>query len=115
MVRVRQVFAHYDRDSPAVGDFKHCPSCGTPLPLREIAGRLRPACPGCGFVQFRNPLPTVSVLVVEGDRVLLGQRGGHPGKGTWSFPSGYVDYEEGSLGTTQLPGIRDGVVDEHRR
>jgi ADP-ribose pyrophosphatase YjhB (NUDIX family) len=37
------------------------------------------------------------VLVVDGDRVLLGQRGGSPGKGTWSLPSGYVDYEEDFL------------------
>jgi 8-oxo-dGTP diphosphatase len=39
------------------------------------------------------------VLVVDGDRVLLGKRGGSPGKGTWSFPSGYVDYEEDFLTT----------------
>jgi 8-oxo-dGTP diphosphatase len=36
---------------------------------------------------------------VEGDRVLLGKRGGSPGKGTWSFPSGYIDYEEDFLTT----------------
>jgi ADP-ribose pyrophosphatase YjhB (NUDIX family) len=35
--------------------------------------------------------------VVDGDRVLLGKRGGHPGKGTWSLPSGYIDYEEDFL------------------
>jgi 8-oxo-dGTP diphosphatase len=39
------------------------------------------------------------VLVVDGDRLLLGKRGGNPGKGTWSFPSGYVDYEEDFLTT----------------
>jgi hypothetical protein len=57
----------------------------------------RPACSNCGFVQHRNPAPTVSVLVVDEDRVLLGKRGGHPGKGTWSLPSGYVEYEEDFL------------------
>jgi 8-oxo-dGTP diphosphatase len=31
--------------------------------------------------------------------VLLGRRGGSPGKGTWSFPSGYIDYEEDFLST----------------
>jgi ADP-ribose pyrophosphatase YjhB (NUDIX family) len=36
---------------------------------------------------------------VDGDRVLLGRRGGKPGKGTWSFPSGYIDYEEAYLDT----------------
>jgi 8-oxo-dGTP diphosphatase len=29
--------------------------------------------------------------------VLLGKRGGSPGKGRWSLPSGYVDYEEDFL------------------
>jgi 8-oxo-dGTP diphosphatase len=31
--------------------------------------------------------------------VLLGRRGGSPGKGTWSLPSGYIDYEEDFLTT----------------
>jgi 8-oxo-dGTP diphosphatase len=39
------------------------------------------------------------MLVVDGDRVLLGKRGGSPGRGTWSLPSGYVDYEEDFLTT----------------
>jgi 8-oxo-dGTP diphosphatase len=31
--------------------------------------------------------------------VLLGKRGGNPGKGTWSLPSGYIDYQEDFLTT----------------
>ena len=99
MVQVKQVFAHYDRSGPLAGGFKHCPSCGTPLALAESGDRPRPTCSNCGFVQYRNPAPTVSVLVVDGDRVLLGKRGGSPGKGTWSLPSGYVDFEEDFLTT----------------
>jgi 8-oxo-dGTP diphosphatase len=34
---------------------------------------------------------------INGDRVLLGKRGRHPRQGTWSLPSGYVDYEEDFL------------------
>jgi 8-oxo-dGTP diphosphatase len=41
----------------------------------------------------------VSVLVVAGGRVLLGKRGGEPGKGTWSLPSGYVEYEDDLIST----------------
>jgi 8-oxo-dGTP diphosphatase len=96
-VRVKQVFAHYERGDSLEGGFKFCPSCGRPLVLRQSGDRLRPACSNCGFVQYRNPAPTVSVLVVDGDRVLLGKRGGSPGKGRWSLPSGYVDYEEDFL------------------
>jgi len=29
----------------------------------------------------------------------LGKRGGHPGKGTWSLPSGYIEYEDDFLTT----------------
>lgn len=67
--------------------------------MAESGHRLRLACSSCGFVQHRNPAPVVSILVVDGDRVLLGKRGGSPGKGTWSFPSGYIDYEEDFLTT----------------
>ena len=98
-MQVKQVFAHYERGDQLVGGFKHCPFCSTQLVLIESGHRLRPACSSCGFVQHRNPAPTVSILVVDGDRVLLGKRGGSPGKGTWSFPSGYIDYEEDFLTT----------------
>jgi 8-oxo-dGTP diphosphatase len=98
-VRVKQVFAHYEPGDPLAGDFKYCPFCSTPMVVVESGHRPRPACVSCGFVQHRNPAPVVSIVVVEGDRVLLGRRGGIPGRGTWSFPSGYVDYEEDFLAT----------------
>lgn len=93
-VRVKQVYAHYEPGDQLVEGFTYCPFCSTPLVLAESGHRLRPTCSSCGYVQHRNPAPTISVLVVEGDRVLLGRRGGSPGKGTWSLPSGYIDYEE---------------------
>jgi 8-oxo-dGTP diphosphatase len=93
-MQVKQVFAHYQREGQTSGGFKYCPFCRTDLALAESGHRLRPTCPSCGFVQHRNPAPTVSILVVDDDRVLLGKRGGHPGKGTWSLPSGYVEYED---------------------
>jgi 8-oxo-dGTP diphosphatase len=98
-VPVKQIFAYYERGDQLVGEFKHCPFCSAPLVLAESEQRLRPTCPGCGFVQHRSPAPTVSVLAVDGDHVLLGRRGRSPGKGTWSLPSGYVDYEEDFLTT----------------
>ena len=39
------------------------------------------------------------MLIVEGDQVLLGKRGGDPGQGTWSLPSGYIEYEDDFLTT----------------
>ncbi len=96
-MQVKQVFAHYERSGHLTGNFEYCPYCGAQLELAASERRLRPTCPSCGFVQYRNPAPTVSVLIVDGERVLLGRRGASPGKGTWSLPSGYIDYEEDFL------------------
>lgn len=46
-----------------------------------------------------NPAPAISVLIVDGERVLLGKRGAPPGKDKWAIPSGYVEYEDDFLTT----------------
>jgi 8-oxo-dGTP diphosphatase len=90
---VKQRYAHYDWKEPRTADgFKFCPYCRTELVIAQLGHEPRPTCPGCGFIHFRNPLPTVSVLVVQEDQVLLGKRTGSPGAGTWAIPSGYVEY-----------------------
>ena len=93
-MHARQVFSHYRRVAPSAGAFRYCPSCRTDLVPVESGRKLRPTCPACSFVQYRNPAPAVSILVVDRDRVVLGKRRGEPGKGTWALPSGYVEYEE---------------------
>lgn len=90
----RQVFIHYERTAPPDGGFLYCSRCGTGLTPVESGGRSRPTCPACGFVQYRNPAPTVSVLISDGERVVLGKRGGEPGRGAWALPSGYIEYDE---------------------
>jgi 8-oxo-dGTP diphosphatase len=90
---VKQLYAHYDREEPRTADgFRFCPYCRTELVVTEQGYEPRPTCPTCGFVHFRNPFPTVSILVVQGERVLLGKRAGHPGAGKWAIPSGYIEY-----------------------
>jgi 8-oxo-dGTP diphosphatase len=96
-VKPRQVFVHYEQKDQREGDFKYCPRCGEPLVLADLGGRQRPACQECGYVQFWNPAPTVSVLIVRGDQVLLGRRRGEPGRGTWSLPSGYIEWDDDLL------------------
>lgn len=96
---VKQVFSHYERGGELPRAYRYCPSCGLQLSAVEIDHKPRAACPACGFVHFAHPAPTVSVVILDGDRVLLGRRGGHPGKGTWSFPSGYIEYEDDFLST----------------
>jgi len=90
----RQVFSHYDRTVPAGGAFAYCPLCRAELAPAESGGRLRPRCPACGFVQYRNPAPAVSILISDGEQVVLGKRRGEPGQGWWALPSGYVEYDE---------------------
>jgi ADP-ribose pyrophosphatase YjhB (NUDIX family) len=96
-MRVTQVFDHYPRMRQSAGEFLFCPYCGKPLLMVESGGIQRPTCSSCGFIHFRNPSPTVSLLIVDGKKVLLGKRGGPPGKGTWSLPSGYIEYDDDFL------------------
>ena len=74
-------------------DFVFCPLCATRLERRLIAERERPVCPACGFVQYRNPIVGVAVIIREGDRVLLGRRAGSY-RGQWCIPCGYVEWDE---------------------
>jgi 8-oxo-dGTP diphosphatase len=60
-------------------------------------GQQRPACAKCGFVQFRNPIPGVVVLIERDGQVLLGKRAGGFGKGRWGLPQGYIEFDEDFL------------------
>lgn len=92
---IRRVFATYDWQNAQVADaFRYCPLCRADLVRQVVGQRERMVCPACGYVHFRNPAPTVSVLVVEDGRVLLGQRGGEPERGKWALPSGYIEFDE---------------------
>ena len=101
---MRQIYRSYPAgDQPAPGEYRTCPHCRVELVVSEIDHRLRAACPKCGFIHFRNPSPTVSLVIVKEDQVLLGKRGGEPGPGKWATPSGYIEYEDDFLTT----GIRE--------
>ena len=73
---------------------KYCPNCATPLISRHLHGHERPSCPSCGFVHYAGPKVAVGVMITQGGRLLLSRRAIDPGKGRWSFPSGYVDLGE---------------------
>ena len=73
---------------------RHCPHCTHPLEERPAFGRQRLVCRVCGFVHFREAKVGVSVLVEEAGRLLLVRRAIDPGRGLWSLPSGFLDWDE---------------------
>lgn len=74
--------------------YRFCPCCATPLEAREIYGLVRPSCPACDFIYFRDPKVAVIGLVTSGPQVLLVQRAINPEKGKWALPGGYMDAGE---------------------
>ncbi len=46
------------------------------------------------MVHYENPKLAVAVILAQDEEILLGRRAGNPGRGNWSFPSGYVDRGE---------------------
>ena len=78
------------------GEYVFCPMCGARLVGKELGGKLRPACPDCRFVHFRNPGVGAAVVVFDdAGRILLVKRApGATRAGLWSIPAGYVDYGE---------------------
>ena len=98
-MQARQVFTAYDRGFTAEHGWAYCPACGSGLvqPANDEAAKTC-ANPGCGFVLYRNPVPIVAVLVVDGNRFLLCRR--KPGTfegGKWCLPCGYVEFHEDYL------------------
>jgi ADP-ribose pyrophosphatase YjhB (NUDIX family) len=73
---------------------RFCPRCATPLEERPLDGTTRPVCPGCNFVYYHDPKVAVAVLVGQDGQILLVRRNHDPGRGLWSFPSGYVNAGE---------------------
>ena len=57
-------------------------------------GTVRPTCPKCGYVWYRNPVPAAGVVLVEHGRVLLVKRRWDPRAGSWCLPAGFMEAGE---------------------
>ena len=55
---------------------------------------MRPTCPKCGYIWYRNPVPAAGVVLVEKGRVLLVKRRWDPRAGSWCLPAGFMEAGE---------------------
>lgn len=96
---VKQIFVEYDfNGNDGIANLQFCPVCGTQCLPKEDGGRIRPACPTCEFVHYKNPAPGVSVLIIQDNQVLLGKRSGDNFRtGKWCLPCGFIEYDEDFL------------------
>lgn len=74
--------------------FKFCPLCATRLVRRDDHGSLRPTCPACGYIHYRNPVPAAGVVMLQRGDVLLVRRRFEPRAGAWCLPAGFMEYGE---------------------
>ncbi len=53
---------------------RYCIRCGQALVRRDDNGSLRPTCPACGYVHYRNPAPAAGVILGRPGELLLVRR-----------------------------------------
>lgn len=79
---------------PARPPARFCVRCGARMRPKREHGTLRPTCPACGFIAYRNPAPACGVLLMQNGAVLLARRGHEPRKDAWGIPAGFMEYGE---------------------
>ncbi len=55
---------------------------------------MRPSCPQCGLVLYRNPVPAAGVILPGPGGVLMVKRKYEPRAGAWCLPAGFLEYGE---------------------
>jgi len=87
---------------------KFCPRCASPLIERDIAGRVRRACPdaACGHVFWDNPLPVLAGLVERDGLIVLARNHAWPEK-MFGLITGFME-----RGETPEEGVAREVKEE---
>jgi 8-oxo-dGTP diphosphatase len=95
LMNIRQVFTKQAKEEEEPDYFQFCPHCSSPMAPRDENGVMRKYCPACGYIQYRNPLPGVAVLIIKDGKILLGKRGPASFRpGTWCLPGGFIEFDE---------------------
>lgn len=79
---------------PHPPELNYCPTCGNRLEDRQAFGRMRRVCPVCNRIVFHDLKVAAGVLVEHAGKVLLVRRNAGPRQGMWSFPAGFVEFDE---------------------
>jgi len=87
-----------------------CLRCGSAMALRFLDGRMRRACPACGYVHYENPVPAAGVLIEHNGQLALIQRGHAPHAGEWALPSRYFSPRRRRGRRDPLCGLCDSAV-----
>ncbi len=77
---------------PSIYDY--CPFCAGKLGTRIEEEKPRQHCEHCNWTYYPHVAASVSAIIEDLGAVLLVKRLHEPFKGTWMFPSGFVDFGE---------------------
>lgn len=72
-------------------EIRYCPSCATPVVVREKFGQPRPVCPACGWIHFEDPKVAAATVILENGKILLVRRVNEPHRGLWTLPAGFIN------------------------
>lgn len=75
-------------------EMNYCPRCGHSLEDRFVFERTRRVCPACEFIFWREHKVAAVAIVAKDGQVLLVRRTMTPGKGRWTVPGGFVEFDE---------------------
>ncbi len=79
---------------------KYCSDCGARVSLRTPEGDHLPrfVCDACGTIHYQNPKIVAGCLLDWEGEVLLCRRAIEPRYGLWTFPAGFMENHETSVG-----------------
>ena len=80
---------------------RFCPECGKDVRVQYEGPFRRYVCTSCKAVQYDNPRPCVTALIVRGGQILFSKRSIEPGKGKWDLVGGFMEAGEHPLKTLQ--------------